>query len=142
MVELLRVAGDRIIVPSTVVAEVSRRDPEDPASRALDDNEWLTLVKDVPVPTRVRAFALDPGETAVIAWALAHPGTTAILDDLAARRHATVLAIPILGTLGIILKAKQSGIIAEAGPIVESARRAGLYLSDRVVRDALNLVGE
>jgi predicted nucleic acid-binding protein len=85
---------------------------------------------------------VGPGESAVLAWAHAHPGSEAICDDLAARRCAKTLGIPVRGTVGIILLAKQRGIIGAARPIMENMVRLGMYLSDRTLNDALALVGE
>lgn len=78
----------------------------------------------------------------MLAWAKLHPGTEAILDDLAARRCARVLGIEFRGTLGLLLLAKQRGRIARARPVLDVLRREGMFLSDRVADEALALVGE
>jgi predicted nucleic acid-binding protein len=65
-----------------------------------------------------------------------------VLDDLAARRCARSLAIPVRGTLGLILIAKQRHIIPAARPLLEQLRRTGMYLSDHVLNRALRAVGE
>jgi predicted nucleic acid-binding protein len=88
------------------------------------------------------AYSIDPGEAAVLTWALAHPGVEAILDDLPARRCARSLGLRFRGTLGLILDAKRIGTIAAARPVIEAARDAGLYLSDSVVAEALTRVAE
>jgi predicted nucleic acid-binding protein len=80
--------------------------------------------------------------SAVLAWAHAHPGTLAIVDDLAGRRCAAALRIPVRGTLGLVLTAKQRGQIKAARPVLESMRASGMYLSDGVMNRALALVGE
>lgn len=82
------------------------------------------------------------GRSAVISWSLTHPGTLAILDDGAARKCAGVLGVRVKGTLGLALLAKTQGIVPEARPLLEELRRAGLYLSDSLIRDALSIVGE
>lgn len=71
LIELLRVAGEQIIVPAAVVTEVSRRGSSDIAVRALNGLDWLIVAHDVAVPRRVRELGLGSGESAVIAWALA-----------------------------------------------------------------------
>ena len=78
----------------------------------------------------------------LLAWALTNPSTEAILDDLAARRCANSLSIPLRGTLGLVLSAKQQGKISAARPILEQLRQSGMYLSDRIFNQALTLVGE
>ena len=76
------------------------------------------------------------------AWALAHPGSEAILDDLQARRCAAAHRLPVRGTLGLVLVAKQRGVVPAARPILDTLRRAGMYLSDAVRERALAAVGE
>jgi predicted nucleic acid-binding protein len=78
----------------------------------------------------------------VLTWARLHPGTEAIIDDLAARRCARVFGIEVRGTLGLLLLAKQRGRIVLARPVLDTIRREGMYLSDRVADEALALVGE
>jgi len=142
LLNALRLLADTILVPTAVVTEVDVRGPNDPTVRAIAETDWLIPVDTPVVPPGLRAHGLGAGETAALAWALAHPGTTAILDDHEARRAAVALGVPIVGTLGIIVAAKESGMIAQAAPIIERAQRAGLYLSDRLIRDALRRVGE
>jgi len=48
----------------------------------------------------------------------------------------------MIGTLGLVLRAKSRGIVTEALPIVEALRVAGMYLADAGARRALALVGE
>ena len=140
--ELLRVAGPRVVIPSQVAEEIRRRGPEDVTARALAETPWLEIVETGPPPAEIEAQRLGPGESAVLTWALRHPGTEAIIDDLAARRLAAELGIPTRGTLGLVLAAKQAGIIGAARPVVEELRQIGLYLSDRIIAQALRRVGE
>jgi predicted nucleic acid-binding protein len=104
--------------------------------------QWIQVLDPIPVPAVIQAWDLGPGESAVLAWAQLHPETEAIIDDLAARRCARVLGIGVRGTLGLLLLAKQRGRIARARPVLDALRREGMYLSDRVVDEALALVGE
>jgi predicted nucleic acid-binding protein len=85
---------------------------------------------------------LGAGESAVLTWGYVNPGTEVIVDDLAARRCAAALGIPVRGTLGLVLTAKQQGILPAARPVLEQLRLSGMYLSDRVMNQALALVGE
>ncbi len=78
----------------------------------------------------------------MLTWGYVNPGTEVIVDDLAARRCAAALGIPVRGTLGLVLTAKQQGILPAARPVLEQLRLSGMYLSDRVMNQALALVGE
>lgn len=129
-------------MPSAVADEIRREGPNDSAVRALDSTAWLKIVEGPPPPPVVQGWDLGAGESAVLAWAHAHPGTLAIVDDLAGRRCAAALRIPVRGTLGLVLVAKQRGQIKAARPVLESMRASGMYLSDAVMNRALTLVGE
>ena len=94
------------------------------------------------IPPEVDVWRLGPGESAVLALALAEPGARAVIDDQAARRCAQRLSIPLLGTLGLVLLAKEEKQIPAARPVVERLRASGMYLSDRVMNLALARVGE
>lgn len=138
--ELLQSAGDRIIVPEAGAEEVTEHSDE--AARALQGHRWLEQRSATAVPPAVASWDLGAGESAVLAWATAHPGTLTIIDDYAARTCAGVLGLPLIGTLGLALRAKVRGLVPAARPLVEELRRAGLYLSDGVIREALALVDE
>jgi predicted nucleic acid-binding protein len=141
-IDLLQVEGSMVRVPRTVSEEIFRRGPEDPTVSALKATSWLQEVEPVQPASKVLFWRLGPGETSVLSWALAHPGSTAIIDDLAARRCAEVLGIPFTGTLGLVLRAKRKGILPAARPAIEKLLAAGMYLSGKIIDQALALVDE
>lgn len=138
--DLLHLVGERIAVPEAVAAEVTEHSDE--GAWALGAHEWLERVPAIDIPTAVTSWDLGRGESAVLAWALAHPGALAVTDDHAARTCAKVLGLPLIGTLGLALRAKRTGQVSFARPLVEELRSAGLYLSDQLIREALSFVGE
>jgi predicted nucleic acid-binding protein len=142
LIDLLLLTSEKIIVPETVAAEIGIRGETDPTARALADAPWLIVTQTPPIPAQIQSWGLGPGESSVLAWAYAHPGTEAIMDDLLARRYAEVLRIPVRGTLGLVLVAKQRGRIPSARSVLMQLRTGGMYLSDRVMNEALELVGE
>jgi len=89
-----------------------------------------------PLP-QVLAWDLGQGETAVLSLALSEPGWTAILDDRAARKCANSLAIPVKGTLAVVILAKQRGLIPSAAEVLRALQAAGLRLDTQVIRSAL-----
>ncbi|MUG93267.1 DUF3368 domain-containing protein [Scytonema sp. UIC 10036] len=142
LLELLQLLNTEILVPAAVVTEIQQYGEMDVTAQALAQITWLIVVETPPVPEIILASNLDLGESAVLTWAYFHPGTEAIVDDLAARRCAASLGITVRGTLGIVLNAKQKGAIPSARPLLEQLRLCGMYLSDRVMNQALALVGE
>jgi predicted nucleic acid-binding protein len=73
---------------------------------------------------------------------LAKERMVCVLDDLAARNCAKVFAIPVLGTLGILLKAKSSGLISALRPEIDNLVASGSMLSDKIIVEALHLANE
>lgn len=142
LLNLLQLAAPELVVPDAVAAEILRRGPNDPTAQALSNTAWLSVIPTLAIPASIQSWGLGQGESAVLAWAHAYPGTEAILDDLPARRCAAAHAIPVRGTLGLALIAKQRGHIPAARPVLLQMRQAGMFLSDRVMNQALALVGE
>ncbi len=48
----------------------------------------------------------------------------------------------MIGTLGVVLRAKRRGVIEMARPVIEHLRRVGLYASDSLIERALTHLGE
>lgn len=142
LIDFLRLSDKEVVVPAAVADEIRKRGSSDPTVRAIAGASWMRVVPTPAIPKSIQSWDLGNGESSVISWALAHPGTTAVLDDLAARRCAETLALPCIGTLGLVLRAKRQGRIPAARPVVVALRLAGLYLSDAVVDRALALVEE
>jgi predicted nucleic acid-binding protein len=138
----LQLAAPEVHIPRAVATEIEARGTSDPAARALAETSWLRQVEATNIPDEVLAWDLGPGESAVITWALAHPGCIAVIDDLEGRRCAETLGIRLRGTLGLVLRARRQGLIAEARPVLETLRAAGMYLSNRIVDAALSEFGE
>lgn len=85
---------------------------------------------------------LDKGESSAIALAMEIENCTIILDDYKARKVAQKLNISITGTIGIIVKAKQLGIIKSVQPILEKIRNSNFRLSKELENQALSLSNE
>lgn len=133
--------ADTLWVPDQVIEEVAAGRNFDPT--AATAVEWATRyrIANIEVPASVRAWNIDAGESQVIAHAL-RLRTYAVLDDAAARRCALALGLPVFGSIGVVLRAKQAGLISKAGSWVDKLRDAGMFADDRVIRTALASVGE
>ncbi|HLL73696.1 MAG TPA: DUF3368 domain-containing protein [Pyrinomonadaceae bacterium] len=84
---------------------------------------------------------LDEGEAEAIALA-SEQGHTIVLDDSQARAAARNLGLKVVGTIGILLKAKRGGVIPAIRPVIEALELNGFYLSDALREEALRLAGE
>jgi predicted nucleic acid-binding protein len=131
-----------VLVPDAVLAEIASYGSQDEVLRLVQELDWLQVVPTPPIPAVVSARPLGAGESAVLALGLEQPDSEAVLDDLAARKSAQALGLPFQGTLGLVLVAKQVGILPEVKPVLEQLRGLGMYLSDRLVAQTLAQAGE
>lgn len=138
---LLKEFSNEIWVPDAVASEILTRGDDDITAIAIKETEWITQKSPISVPINILEWRLGKGESGVIALALEH-GFDAIIDDLQGRKCAASMNVPVRGTLGIVLVAKQRGLIPTARPIMEDMMNAGLYLSKKVLNKALALVDE
>jgi len=105
--------------------------------------DWVIIhqVKD-QYRQQLLEMQIDKGESSAIALALELPNSTIILDDYKARKIAERLGIKITGTIGIIIKAKQIGIIPSIKPILNKIKTNDFRLTPEIELFALKEAGE
>ena len=140
-IDLLQHLGTPVVIPQEAVDEIQRGGPTDPSVQALAKANWLQTVTTGPIPPSIASFQLGDGESAVLAHAQANPGSGVIVDDRVARNAAAVLGLPYQGTLGLILFAKSKGLLTAARPVIEQLRQEGMFLTDKLMNQALAQVG-
>lgn len=85
---------------------------------------------------------LGVGEREVIAWALCRR-IPALIDEAPARRVAKrVGVVEVVGSLGILARAKSLKMVEEIAPLVLQMKRNGIYFGDDLVDRFLEAVGE
>lgn len=140
-IELLEKLASTVAVPQAVVSEILAG-PSDDAARRVIESGWGERVRAEAIPLEVTEWSLGPGESEVIAVALSRQGSRAILDDARGRSCAKTLRVPVVGTLGVILKSKRAGLIPSAAELLQSLREGGSYPDDALISAALSAVGE
>jgi predicted nucleic acid-binding protein len=75
---------------------------------------------------------LDRGEATSIALAFFTPNSLIIMDELKGRRTCETLELNTVGTLGVLLMARQQGLLPNMGEVVDGLRIAGFRLSPRL----------
>jgi predicted nucleic acid-binding protein len=65
-----------------------------------------------------------------------------VLDDRAARRCAAAHDVQVIGTLGVVLRAKNRGQVESARPLVKKLVAAGMFIGDEFVEAVLAGIGE
>ena len=139
--DLLRDLFSTVLIPESVKQEFLALD--DATRRlTLENSPWIEPVT-LEHPRRALAFAdLDRGEADVLALAEERRARLVIIDELRGRRYARRLGLPLTGTLGVLLLAKERGLVQGLTPLVDELLDAGLFISPDVVSEALRLAGE
>uniref|UniRef100_A0A832H0M3 DUF3368 domain-containing protein n=1 Tax=Oscillatoriales cyanobacterium SpSt-402 TaxID=2282168 RepID=A0A832H0M3_9CYAN len=85
---------------------------------------------------------VDDGEAEAIALAQEISASYLILDDGKARKLANQLNLKVIGTVGVLLRAKQQQIIPAVRPLLDALLLANFRISEALVQKALQLAGE
>ncbi len=140
--DLLQKLYGRVLIPTAVLAEILIGGAASVGVRELREASWINIVS-LENPSRADLIAdLERGEAEVIAIAQEQGADLVIVDERLARRHATRLGMRLTGTLGILLKAKQLGMVGAIEPLIDQLRQAGIRLGDALVTEVLRLAGE
>ncbi len=139
---LLCQLADELVVPEMVVREVSAKPDGEEAIDELAGISGVRIEPDRSVSKVIEAWDLGPGESQVLAASEGSASSRAVLDDLEARRCAASIDVPVIGTLGVVLRAKRKGVVPAARPLLERLRHEGLYVSTDLLEQALKHVGE
>ena len=95
-----------------------------------------------PLASRIVSARLGAGESEAIALALEINAARLVLDDLAARRLAQSLNIPIIGSAGLLLEAKQKQLIPAVRPLLTAMQDADFRIADRILAAILRAASE
>lgn len=140
---LLRELYDKIIVPYGVYEEVII----DTKKRELDDfiknSGFIDIVRiENEGAKKFLDTSLHKGEVEVIVLAKEIKADLCIIDDLLARKYAKHHEIKITGTIGVLLKSKEKGLISEVRPLVDELINHGIYISEKLYKNILYIARE
>ena len=100
----------------------------------IDNLPWLKVVA-VHDRTLIPYITdLGAGEAELIGLGRQYPQSLLILDDTLGRHLASLNNLTFTGTVGVVIKAKQEGLIPAVKPIVLELQEQGLWLSDDLIK--------
>ena len=108
-----------------------------PDLRSLD---WVISVADETTLALPVLFELDRGEKQTIILARKYKAARVIIDERLGRRVAEYLGLSVTGTLGVLVKAKSTGLIPSFHEAAQAMRQQGIhYNADLITRLAQHL---
>jgi predicted nucleic acid-binding protein len=142
--DLLRELFGTVLIPEAVYVEIVQSGAGLPGAKEVDEAEWITprTVGNTGL-VKVLGLDLDPGESEAIVLALETGADLLLMDERKARRTATRLGLKVAGTLGLLVLAKQEGLLQEIRPVLDAlVKQAGLRIGTGVYQQTLRLAGE
>jgi predicted nucleic acid-binding protein len=137
MLNLLPSLYGLIRIPEAVLKEYNAGKAA--ADPALDELPWLQIVPDVVLDSTL-PLQLGIGEASAISLALVENARVVLLDEAFGRRLALQRGLPVVGTLAVLLAAKQDKRLSAVGPIIDAmilqGRRISPTLREQIIRAA------
>ncbi|MBI4946555.1 MAG: DUF3368 domain-containing protein [Bacteroidetes bacterium] len=138
---LLKEIYGEIIIPDAVYEEIEHGKN----MKYYTDLKKLDWIKISSVKNKndSRYFIdLDKGEAEVIILAEENNADIVIIDERIGREYANYYKLKVTGTIGILLKAKQKGLIKELRPLLAEMKEKGVWVSDNLIKTILEIVKE
>jgi predicted nucleic acid-binding protein len=132
-----------ILIPNAVYNELSAK-PDSICKIEVDNSkDWIRVeeIKNQMAKSMYKT-QLHEGEVEVMILAQEVNADLVIIDDANAKKHAKYLKLPVTGTLGVLIKAKQNGYVDKLKPMLQMMIENGIYISQDLVKLCLKQVGE
>lgn len=142
LLDLLPTLFGRIDVPDAVVAEIGEGRRRRVNLPDLETLSWVTIRSVTNRTLLPLATGLGSGEREVLALGLESPDSLLVLDDEDARRHARTIGLDVVGTLGVLLRAKETGALKALRPVLNVLEALRFHVGNEVRHAVLKSAGE
>ncbi len=141
--DFLRSLYGNVIIPQAVQDEVSAALP----GKIKGEFKKLKWIETKQTTNRTSVLALelelDKGEAEAITLALEINADLLLIDERKGRLVANRFGLRFIGLLGVLIEAKQKGLVSTVGPLMdELISRAGFWISPKLYNQVLEQVGE
>jgi len=108
----------------------------------LLEMSWIKPVQSTPIQHASILLDLDKGEKHTLDMACKHQADWVIIDEKIGRNMAEYMVLKVIGTLGILLKARQRGLIHCFNDSVKAMQAQGIYYNTALIKKLSQTVGE
>ncbi|MDU9048983.1 MAG: DUF3368 domain-containing protein [Candidatus Electrothrix sp. Rat3] len=131
-IDVLHRLCEKVYITPTIKEEYGEDLPDWIEIKAPENTQYQNLLE----------MDLDAGEASAIALSLETDRSILIIDDLKGRKIAERLHLTYSGTIGLLLQAKQAGILPALRPVVLKIRETNFRFSERLLDYLLEQAGE
>lgn len=141
--DILKDIYGEILIPKEVYDEVTTGNH--PAAELIKATAWVQIrsIENVHLFDQLRRMTrLGKGECAAMVLTEELDADQLRMDDLDARRVALSRSLPVIGTIGTLILAKQQGLIDSVKDVLDELRRSGKWINPRLYQEVLEIVDE
>lgn len=138
---LLKELYEKIIVPTAVYLEIENG-KEKSYYQDLTQINWIDIQEIRNPDSRAYFLDLDDGEAEVLILAKELNADLVIMDEIMGRRYSKQLGFNLTGTIGILLKSKEKGLIVSINDLLTELIKKGTWLSPKLISKAIKLSNE
>jgi len=139
--EILQELYKEVIIPNAVYVEVENGKHK-AYYQDLSKLSWIRIQKIQNKLSFKYFLDLDVGEAEAIILATEIGADLIILDEKLGRVHAKHAELKVTGTIGILLKAKNIGIIKNIRPLLIALTGKDVWISDRLINEICKISNE
>lgn len=142
--DLLRQLFGKVYIASAVYEEAVIAGREKGGAREeVSGADWIeTITINDRLAVEVLLDELDLGEAETIVLARERNADWVLMDEKKGRRKLAEMGIQRVGTLGLLLKAKEAGLLSQLQPSLKQLRHSGFSVSQPVIEAVLRRAGE
>lgn len=139
--DLLKELYGIVIVPFAVYQEIEEG-KEKPYYQDLTSLDWIEIRNIKNPNSREYLIDLDDGEAEVLILAKEINADLVILDEIMGRRYAKQFEINLTGTIGLLIKAKESGLVSSIKNLLSELVEKGTWLNPKLISKAIKMANE
>ena len=139
--DLLRLLFQEIVIPNDVFLEICEIEKQ---AEILTKQDWIKPATITNSVLKAKLLNdLDKGEAEAIVLAIELKADFLLMDETKGRAIAESYKVKVIGILGVLLQAKEKGLISEVKSHLQKlVNEAGFWLSPQIIEKVLELAKE
>ncbi len=131
-----------VYIPYHVKEEIMAGGKDSFGVYELETCKWVKIEKVQDIEKVTLLCELEQGEAEVIILAKEIGIKQVLIDEKVARLQAHVLDLDVIGTLGLLLKAKKKGLLPSIKISITKIMDSGIWIKDQIVQGIIKDAGE
>lgn len=141
-IALLPTMYEEVYLPESVRRELLAGGEKTTGVAELESASWLSIESVTNPDAMNLLYELDAGEAEVVLLAREKGIPRVLIDEKVARLQAKAFGLKVIGTLGLLLRAKKQQKVPGIKPLIRQLQDHGFWIHERLIRGVLQEAGE